>query len=107
MSEYLLYGSSGSSDTFFCLSVLNRIVEKSDEDTIRSEIFLELDYLKKMKEIAPIYGGEMYGHTATQVIIRDGKYLGSLMEIIRVAEKEYGIEDAEIANGKYRGERSQ
>ena len=100
MSDYILYGSTGSSDTFFCLHILNRIIDKAESDSVASEIFLELDYLKKLEEIKPLYGDAMYGHTATQVIIRNGQYLGSLMEIIKVAMGEYGIEDAEIANGE-------
>ena len=101
MSRYLLYGSTGSTDTYFCLHVLKRIIEKSEgKDTFdsRTETMLELDYIKKLQDIKPNYGKEIYGHKALQLVIRDDKYVGGLMDIIKIATDEYGIEDAEIVN---------
>jgi Cyclophilin type peptidyl-prolyl cis-trans isomerase/CLD len=99
MTEFRVYGSTGDSDTFFCQSIVERIRQTNpSEITIISEIYLELDYFKKLKEIRPLYGDRMYGHTNTNCVIRNGELVGSLMEIIKIAVSEYGIEDAEIAN---------
>ena len=101
MSTYLLCGSTGSTDTYFCLHVLRRIIEKSEGKDVldtQTETMLELEYLQKLKDIKPLYGSEIYGHKAMQLIIRDGKYIGGLMDIIKIAIDEYGIEDAEIVN---------
>ena len=95
---FKIFGSSGDTDTFFSQHVANRIVELSPGVTLITEIFLELDYIKKLNELKPVYGNKMYGHKSTHLIIRDDEFIGSLMDLIKIAVDEYGIEDAEIAN---------
>jgi len=97
-SEFKVYGSSGDSDTFFATYVAERIAAISPNTTVFSVISLEIDYFRKLEELKPEYGPDIYGHTATHLVIRDGTLVGSLMSLIKIAMEEFGIEDAEIAN---------
>ena len=51
--------------------------------------------LEKLKNEQP---GDLFGYSFCHICIRDGKVIGSLMDIVEIAITEFGIEDAEIAN---------
>ena len=97
-SEFKIFGSTGDSDTFFAIYVAERIVSVSPNTTVINDISLEIDYFRKLEDLKSVYGPKMYGHTATHLIIRDGILVGTLMNLIKIATEEFGIEDAEIAN---------
>ena len=51
-----------------------------------------LDDLKKEQP------GDLFNYAFCHICIRDGKIIGSLMDLVEIAITEFGIEDAEIAN---------
>lgn len=48
-----------------------------------------------MKEDLP---GDLYSYVHRHIVLKDGKVVGSLMDLVEVAIQEFGIDDAEIAN---------
>ena len=71
---------------------------KSEGINLEFSSMLEIDYLSKLIQLRKSKGGGFYGHKANHVILKDGEYVGDLFSLIEIAIKDYGIEDAEIAN---------
>jgi cyclophilin family peptidyl-prolyl cis-trans isomerase len=54
--------------------------------------------LSFLSELKSNEGGPYFGHNYGHVVRRNGQYLGYLMDLVRVAINEFGIEDAEVAS---------
>lgn len=99
MTSFLVIGSSSDDDTFFCEHLVKRIAKVDKSVTVQFELMLEVDYQLRLKDLTVRIGGDLYTHTATHLVLRDGTtYIGAAMDLIKLANKRYGIEDAEIAN---------
>ena len=59
---------------------------------------LEIDYISRVNQLRVSHGGGFYSHKSNNCILKDGQYFGDLLKLIDMAMKDYGIEDAEIAN---------
>jgi hypothetical protein len=96
--SFYIFGSSGDPETYFSRHVAERIAKIAADVEIRFEVLLELDYIMKLQELKLTEGGGYYSHSSTHCIVRNGNILGDLISLVRVAEIEFGIENAEIAN---------
>ena len=100
MTRFEVYGSNGDTETYFAESLVEKIAkERSTEDnpiTLDAfQSFLEVDFIRKMKELERQYGGGFLLHKGTHVILRDGAYFGSYDELKKAAVTEYKLEDME------------
>lgn len=98
-TRFEVYGSNGDTDTYLAESLAQKISKDcgtaDDEITVIFEAFLEVDFVRKLKDLERQYGGSMLLHKATHVIIRDGVYLGTFGALKALAVSEYKIEDME------------
>ncbi len=98
MSLFYIFGSSYDSDTYFSKHIALRIAKINPENKIQFEIMNEIDYQIKLNDFKNKLGGGFHNHKYNHCVMRDGKFLGDLMAIARLATDEFGIEDSEIAN---------
>jgi len=99
MTRFEVYGSNGDVETYLAESLCQKISKDcSTEDnaiTVEFQSYLEIDFVRKMKELERHYGGSFLLHNAPHVVIRDGVYLGTFETLKVLAVKEYKIEDME------------
>ena len=62
------------------------------------EAILEINFQIYLEELRKHYSGDLYGYSYSHIVLMDGKVVGSLMDLADLTIREYGIEDAEIAN---------
>lgn len=62
------------------------------------EAVLEIDFQTYIESLRKDIPGDLYGYAHSHIVLRDGKFIGSLMEFVDITIGDYGIEDAEIAN---------
>jgi len=100
MTRFEIYGSNGDVETYLAESLVEKIAKErgTEENAITIEAFqsfLEVDFVRKMKELERQYGGGFLLHKGTHVILRDGAYFGSYDQLKVAAVKEYKLEDME------------
>lgn len=59
---------------------------------------MEVDYLVKMKELKKEKGGPYFTHNYGHCVRLNGEYVGYLMDLTRLAIKDFNVHDAEVAN---------
>jgi cyclophilin family peptidyl-prolyl cis-trans isomerase len=59
---------------------------------------LEIDFMQLVQEKKVSSGGKYFTHKELYAVERNGELVGDLMALIDIATKEFGMEDAEIAN---------
>ncbi|RYH31343.1 hypothetical protein EON65_02870 [archaeon] len=60
--------------------------------------FLEVDYWVKLDELRDKGHPNLMHYNQTHLVFRDNAILGDIQALLRVAQSEYSIEDAEVAN---------
>jgi hypothetical protein len=98
MTHFYVLGASTDEDSYFCEHLTKRIAKIDKNVTIEFELLLEVDYLRKLKELTVKFGGDLYTHDLNHLVLKNGEYVGGAMAMINLAKNRYGIEDAEIAN---------
>jgi cyclophilin family peptidyl-prolyl cis-trans isomerase len=61
---------------------------------------LDIDYQEKLNQFRQLIPRDLHNYQYNHFILRDGVFVGSLMNIINVAMSEFNIHDAEIVNTK-------
>eukprot|EP00607_Mallomonas_marina_P004633 CAMPEP_0182428188 /NCGR_PEP_ID=MMETSP1167-20130531/21319_1 /TAXON_ID=2988 /ORGANISM="Mallomonas Sp, Strain CCMP3275" /LENGTH=257 /DNA_ID=CAMNT_0024610923 /DNA_START=171 /DNA_END=941 /DNA_ORIENTATION=+ len=98
MSTFTVFGATFDSELYFCRHIVNRIVGKNDNTILDFDPMLEIDFITRLNELRSTKGGGYYRHSSSHCVIRDGEYLGDIVNLIDIATNEYGIDDVEIAN---------
>jgi hypothetical protein len=99
MTHFYVLGASTDEDSYFCEHLTKRIAKVDKNVTIEFELLLEVDYLRKLKDLTLKFGGDLYTHDLNHLVMKNGDtYIGGAMAMINLAKNRYGIEDAEIAN---------
>lgn len=98
MSSYSVFGSVHDPDLYFCRHISERIQKVDSNVTLSFVGVLELEFQTKLDELKKQQPGDLFDYSFCHICMRDGKVVGSLMDLVDIAIKEYGIEDAEIAN---------
>lgn len=100
--RFEVYGSSTDVDTYLCESLCQKLSrdtsERTNGETVIEVVFssyLEIDYVRKMRELERQYGGALLTHKETHVVLRDGQYLGGVDRLKEVAVREFFVEDIE------------
>lgn len=57
-----------------------------------------MEFQERLDGLKNVQPGDLFNYAHCHMCLRDGKVVGSLMDLVEIAIKEYGIEDAEIAN---------
>jgi hypothetical protein len=97
--KLFVLGSVHNPDTYFARHVCQRIGKVFPDVSVDIDICLELDYVKKFRALRNKYGGGLYTHDLTYVVLRDdGVYVGDVMALVKLANTDFGITDAEIVN---------
>lgn len=60
--------------------------------------FLEVDYWGKLDELRDKGHPNLMHYNNTHLVLRDNTILGDIQALLRIAQSEYAIEDAEVAN---------
>jgi len=98
MSSWKVVGSSSDPDTYFCRYLVGRMVKAEEGSSIEFVNMLEVDFLEFIATMRLEKGGGYFTYKENFVVERNGEFLGDLMTLVNVANKEFGMEDAEIAN---------
>jgi len=107
-SHFAVYTANSDVDGYFAHSLAEKLASeynaKSESDkgagpteltTVSFESFLEVDFVRKMKELERQHGGSFLLHRGTHVLLRDGKYLGTVDALKALAVKEFKMPDLE------------
>jgi hypothetical protein len=98
MPKFYIVGASYDPDTYFCHHLSKRIAKQVEDIHIEFQVMLELDYIKLLNELRKSLGGGLYTHKVAHLVMKDNEYVGNALALIKMAVKDYGIGDAEIAN---------
>lgn len=98
MSNFRVVGSVHDPDLYFSRHIVNRIQKVNENVILSFEGVLELEFQVLLEELKKEQPGDLFHYTFCHICIRDGKIIGSLMDLVEIAITEFGIEDAEIAN---------
>lgn len=98
MSCYRVFGSVHDPDLYFSRHIVERIRKVDESVTLSFEGVLELDFQVELDNLKTHQPGDLHNYSFCHIVLRDDKVVGSLMDLVDIAIKEYGIEDAEIAN---------
>ena len=126
--KFECYGSNGDLTTYLCSDLLERISKKAasraEEATegeaqgeekatesvtpvvdveVEFKSFLELEYVKKLRELQKVKGERSSTQKANHIVILDGEYFGSIEEVKAFASNKYSIKDVDEYNTVYYG----
>ena len=95
-----ILGSVNDADAFFARDVARRLVSVLSEQmadtkppSVRFEVLLEVDYLKRLTELTNEHGGTFYGHKAMHVVVADNAtYVGGARDLVRWVQTTYGVD---------------
>lgn len=100
--KFEIYGASTDVDTYLAESLAQKLSKDTNDrtngETVIEVVFssyLEIDYVRKMKELERQYGGALLTHKATHVVLRDGKYVGTVEKLKEIAVREFHVDDIE------------
>jgi cyclophilin family peptidyl-prolyl cis-trans isomerase len=62
------------------------------------DAMLEIDFQLALESFKTQFSGDLFGYHHRHIVLKDGKIVGGLMELVEVAIQEFRIDDAEVAN---------
>jgi len=98
MSQWSVVGASSDADTYFCKHLVSRMEKAEEGATSTFTNMLEIDFMKFLADKRLSSGGGYFTHKELYAVERNGEIVGDLMALIAIANAEFGMEDAEIAN---------
>lgn len=98
MSVWKVVGASSDVDTYFCNHLVGRLVKAEEGATAEFTCMLEVDFIAFIADMKVSKGGKYFTHKELYVVERNGEMIGDIMALVDIANKEFGMEDAEIAN---------
>ena len=98
MPNFLVVGCVNDPESFFCQFLCKRILKLDETLSLEFDICLEVDYSRKLKKLTQMYGGGLYTHKGSHLVLQDGQYIGDIVALIQYATEKYEIADAEVAN---------
>lgn len=66
--------------------------------SVSFEALLEIDFQRYLESLKEQFPGDLHSYLHRHIVLKDGKVVGGLMDLVELAIQEFGIDDAEIAN---------
>jgi|LauGreSBDMM110SN_4_FD.fasta_scaffold22791_2 peptidyl-prolyl cis-trans isomerase-like 6 len=94
--EILVVGSTSDPDVYYARQLAQKIQGVNADTKVECKLVLEYEYWPLLESLKAKYGGAVYQHKLAHIVIRNGNYVGSADNLVKICTDEYGIEDALI-----------